>query len=382
MGEGETMLTDHKPDQLWFSFVKEIQAFHYSISSLDRIWEVLFPSRDDTSWHHLRIVNYLESFVFVDIAGNAGALEFQESGGIKPLQGFADPQLDVWGELIGSAMAWLRQVRKDWIATNKRVQLEFPLELRQGTVPQSLIRASFPAIYRLDADLGTVKTQKIIALIEDGYLWKLEHTERKSLTANEYFNYCRIAYIAARCEGELFDENLSGRELYRMFADGRDDGLLQIDGDSNEEFSDWIDHRHPLRRTGGHPWEIKRGGNTTHISLVVYRPTYSQNGRFVVELHGESLGRMAETLRMFLAILEAGLPISIANAEAVRKRLLAQDTVGIIPAHVSYHRANQRFRKDQDVFEVMHYKDIGRYKRRVTPFITWEALPILRPLDS
>lgn len=381
MAEGEIMIKDTKHDQLLFSFMEELQAFHYSVSSLDRIWEVLFPSRDDT-WHHLKIVNYLESYVLVDIAGNAGALEFQEPGGIRPVQGFEESRLDLWGELIGSARAWLKLVRKDWIATNKRVQQEFPLELRQGTVPHSLIRASFPAIYRLDADLGPVKTQKIIALIEDGYLWKSEHTERKSLTANEYFNYCRIAYIAARRDDELFDENLSGRELYRMFADGRDDGLLQIDGDSSEEFSDWIDHRHPLRCTGGHPWEIKRGGNTTHISLVVYRPTYSKNERFVVELHGESLGRMAETLRMFLAIHEAGLPILIANAEAVRKRLLAQDTVGIIPIYVSYHRANQRFRKDQDVFEVMHYKDIGRYKRRVTPFITWEALPLLRPLDS
>jgi len=374
------MVKESRLDQLLFSFVQEIQAFHYTISSLDHIWDVLFPSQDD-KWHHLRIVNYMESYMFVDISGNAGGLEFPKPEEVRPSYGFERTQPDLWPELIISALAWLKRLRKDWIANSKRVQLEYPLDLRQGIVPHSLIRSSFPEYYRLDVSLGQDKTQKIIDLIENGYLRKSEHTDPKSLTANEYFAYCKIAYIAARREDETVDENLSGRELYRLFADGRDDGLLQIDGDSCEEFSTWIDHTHPLRKVGGHPWEIKRGGNTTHINLAVYRPPYSQDGRYAIELSGESLGRMAETLHMLYAIHEAGLPISITNPEAVRKRLLAQDSIGIIPANESYHRANQRFRKDQDVFEVMHYKDIGRYKRRVTPFITWEPLPLLLPID-
>jgi hypothetical protein len=377
----ETIMKDSNLDQLLLSFVDEIHAFHYTISSLDRIWDVLFPGEND-KWHHLRIVKYQERYFFIDIAGNTGGLEFQKLHGISPLSGFEIPEIDSWAKLIGHARAWLKLLRKDWIATNKRVQLEFPLNLRQGTAPHALIRSSFPNFYRLDADIGPEKTQKIITLIEDGYLWKSEHTECKTLTANEYFNYCRIAYIAAQREDETVDESLSGREMYRRFADGRDEGLLDIDGDSSDEFSAWIDHTHPLRETGGHPWEIKRGGNTTHIRLAVYRPSSFQKESYKIELCGESLGRMAETLRMFLAIHEAGLPISITNPEAVRKRLLAQDTIGIIPVHAHFHRANQRFRKDQDVFEVMHYKELGRYKRRITPFINWEPIPILQPTNQ
>ena len=30
----------------------------------------------------------------------------------------------------------------------------------------------------------------------------------------------------------------------------------------------------------------------------------------------------------------------------------------------------------------MYYKEFGRYKRSVTPFITWEALPLLQLKDS
>ena len=86
---------------------------------------------------------------------------------------------------------------------------------------------------------------------------------------------------------------------------------------------------------------------------------------------------LVETIRMFLAIHEAKLPISIANPEGVRKRLLAQDNIGIVPCYASLHRANQHSGKEQDVFDVMHYDELGRFKRRITPFISWEPLPIL-----
>ena len=174
----------------------------------------------------------------------------------------------------------------------------------------------------------------------------------------------------------------TNREMYERYADGRHEGLLDIDPDSGKEFADWIDGKHPRRGRGGHPWEIKRGGNTTHIDLCVMRPSSYRNEGFKAELCGESIGRMVETMRMLLAIHKSGRPISIANPESVRKRLLALDTIGIIPHYTFPHRASQHFPKDQDVFDVLHYDDLGRYKRRITPFITWEPLPILKPIDA
>ncbi len=198
------------------------------------------------------------------------------------------------------------------------------------------------------------------------------------MTAADYFHYCKIAYLAAKCQDESIDESLSGSEMYARYADGRHEGLLNIDPDSAQEFADWIDGKHPLKKVGGHPWEIKRGGNTTHINLAVTRPPYQREG-FRIELRGEAISRMVETLQMLLAIHATNLPITIANPEGVRKRLLAQDNIGIIPVYTSLHRANQHFGKEQDVFDVLHYDDLGRFKRRITPFITWEPLPILKP---
>jgi hypothetical protein len=166
--------------------------------------------------------------------------------------------------------------------------------------------------------------------------------------------------------------------MYKIYSDGRHEGLLDIDPSSEQKFADWIDGKHPKRERGGHPWEIMRGGNTTHIDLAVSRPFSYRKEGFKIELCGESICRMVETLRMFLAIYEAKIPISIANPEGVRKRLLAQDNIGFIPSYAALHRANQHFSEDDDVFDVMHYNDLGRFKRRITPFITWEPLPIIK----
>jgi hypothetical protein len=87
---------------------------------------------------------------------------------------------------------------------------------------------------------------------------------------------------------------------------------------------------------------------------------------------------MVETMRMLLAIHAAKLPISIANPEGVRQRLLAQDNIGIIPCHASLHRANQRFPQEKHVFDVTYYAELGQYKRRIAPFISWEPLPLLK----
>ena len=96
---------------------------------------------------------------------------------------------------------------------------------------------------------------------------------------------------------------------------------------------------------------------------------------------GPSIGSLVETIRMLLAIHDAGLPISIADQKGVGKRLLAQDNIGIVPCYDSLHRANQHFGEDEGVYDVMYFDDLGRFKRRITPFITWEPLPIFKPAD-
>jgi hypothetical protein len=372
-----------------FAFVEELSEFSYELSVLDHVWNIFFPVKGD-KWHYLHVTKYKNTFYITHVDGG-GSLEVEKKKGVRIMDvmgassySFEDhgQSTTTWETLIASARDWLKVARKDWIKANKQIQAEYPLHHRYGVVPNSLIRTCLPDVYRLDKELGKDKTWKLVRLIEDGFFLKAENTEVSSITAEDYFHYCRIAYIAGKRKEEIVDESLSGREMYSRYADGRHEGLLDINPASKQEFADWIDSKHPKRESGGHPWEIKRGGNTTHIDLTVSRPpSYRQEG-FKVELRSESTGRMVETIRMFLAIHEANFPISIANPEGVRKRLLAQDNIGIIPSYTSLHRANQHFSQDEDVFDVMHYDDLGRFKRRITPFITWEPLPILRSRDT
>ena len=378
------------PTSAIFAFVDELADFSCELSGLDRVWHVLSPGQGD-EWQRLHINQYRQTFFVTHVSGDADGLEIEPGKGVRTVatpgafssgdianQAYRDT---VWEPLIISARQWLKVVRKDWITANRRVQAEYPLRYRYGILPNALVRASLPDVCRLDRELGITKTRKLARLVEDGFFIRPENTERMSMTAEDYFTYCRIAYLAGKSKGEEIEESLSGRDMYARYADGRHEGLLDIDPSSAQEFAEWLDGTHPKRETGGHPWEIKRGGNTTHIDLAVFRPSVCRKEGFKVELRGEASSRMVETMRMFLAIHNAGLPVSIANPEGVRKRLLAQDNIGIIPAYASLHRANQHFGKDDDVFDVMHYDDLGRFKRRTTPFITWEPLPILKPGD-
>ena len=368
-------------------FLKELQKFDYDLSVNDPVWKVLFKDLY-SKWRCIHVVLYQESFYITDIEGESGVLEVKSSESINMIvsrfQSHPKPvyedeyMLGVWENLISSAHKWLRYVKKDWIRANKQVQNEYPLNYRYGIVPNCLARESLPNIYRLDNDLGKKRTRILIRLIEDGFFDKDENTTVSSMTADRYFEYCKIAYVAGARKTDNVDKSLTGRELYKRFADGRHEGLLDISPDSEQEFADWIDGKHPKKSTGGHPWEIKRGGNTTHIDLAVSRPS-SGKERFIVQLRGESLGRMLETMKMLLAIYDAGLPITIANPESVRSRFLGQDNIGIIPKYDNLHRANQHFHPTENVFDVIHYSDLGRNKRRLAPFIKWEVLPILKP---
>ncbi len=148
---------------------------------------------------------------------------------------------------------WLKAITKDWIKTNKQIQVEYPLHQRYGTAPNILIRNSLPDIYKLDKELGKKDTRKLVKLIEDGFFFKTENMTGSSMTAADYFQYCRIAYIAGKRKGDTVDESLPGREMYSLYADGRHEGLMDICPNSAQEFSDWIDGSHPKRTHGGIP---------------------------------------------------------------------------------------------------------------------------------
>lgn len=149
-------------------------------------------------------------------------------------------------------------------------------------------------------------------------------TRLSEMTADLFFNCCQLGYEANGYEGA---EKLTSKELYYTHADGRDEGLSELDGSSAEAFSTW---HHNKAHQGGHPWEVCRGGNSTHISLYVH---HDEKG-WRLRLAGSSVGRSVETVKFYLALSEHGLPVYLDNAVELAAMLMGKDYIGIVPEDV------------------------------------------------
>jgi len=370
-----------------YSLLNNLKQFQYRYDG-DRLWHIIFL-HEKSKWHKITVQQYRDTHYISLSDKDICSLEVVNGKSVSAYStwhrsfgyGGEDNLEETWDPYINSSHAWLKNIQNDWVKANAKIIADYPLNCRRGYVSHALVRASLPDIYRLDAVLGKKKVEQFIKIVESNYFHDSQKTVCSIMTANKFFDYCKIAYIASQEKPNTIDKKLSGKELYKKYADGRHEGLLDIDLDSVDEFSSWLDGTHPKRDRGGHPWEIKRGGNTTHIDLYVSRPSYSNKDGFIVTVNAHAITRLAEAICMFLGLYDAGLPIKISDPEVIRRRLLAQDNIGIVAKYSSLHRANQGYPQDQDVHDVMYFDDLGRYKRRIKPFIVWDPLPMLVPMN-
>ena len=112
-----------------YNFLNELSHFSYTLSSLDRVWDILF-SDEANRWHHLRVNTYKDTFFVTHISGGGGCLEVEPDVYVRVLQNtgissYSDQnrsQADlVWEPLIRSACSSLKVVRKEWIKANKQI---------------------------------------------------------------------------------------------------------------------------------------------------------------------------------------------------------------------------------------------------------------------
>jgi hypothetical protein len=240
-----------------------------------------------------------------------------------------------------------------------------------------LVRYYCPDIWRIDQELGEENLRKFVSMVETGKISPFHDGRVKDLTAAQYFEYCKVAYLNSHLDLDEKTRQLSGIELYKLFADGRHEGLTEIEQDSVSEFRDWMEGKHPKKQPGGHPWEILRGGNTTHISLYVTQDRFGTDNQYEIRLQGNSIVRIAETLKIYLGLMDKQLTVAIDDPEKIRRRLLGQDSIGIVPEYLSLHRAQNLF--DRRVDDVMHLHAFGKAQKEICRLAAWEELVCLRP---
>jgi hypothetical protein len=150
-------------------------------------------------------------------------------------------------------------------------------------------------------------------------------------------------------------------------ADGRDEGLVDIAGDPEKAFDDWYcDKSH----RGGHPWEICRGGNSTHISLIVHK----KKEGWQLYLAGSSRARVLEAARMAIALSENDVPFILADAQELLRMLKGIDYCGIVPKDVTPKYCHNCFPREDNIIDFInpwHDKEVVEVIKK---YATWYPL--------
>jgi hypothetical protein len=197
---------------------------------------------------------------------------------------------------------------------------------------------------RPDIKLGDELIEKLKKAVN--HTKKNQFTLLPEMTANLYFRVCEMCYDANGYFKNKAD-TLSPRDKYLSFADGRDASLRDIDGDSPEAFSEWY---HGGKRIGAHPWEICRGGNSTHISLQVYE----KNGKWIFDLSGSSIMRIEETARMAVALYDNKIPFDLRDADEIVRMVTGEDFIGIVPDTIFPRYCHSLFPKEDRIIDFMN----------------------------
>ncbi|MBQ6960654.1 MAG: hypothetical protein IJP78_06725 [Clostridia bacterium] len=155
---------------------------------------------------------------------------------------------------------------------NEDVNAHLPYWFRTGVIKRNILWENDPA-WKEDAldGLSAETVTEFRKLLDSGANEPDKIGRITSFTANDFFRACACGYRAL----DYDCGTLSPSALYLRYADGRDEGLTGTGHGLNE--GPGIDFNDPAawdvwffsQRGGGHPWEVVRGGNSTHVDLFV-----------------------------------------------------------------------------------------------------------------
>ena len=239
---------------------------------------------------------------------------------------------------------------------NDEVRANLPYWFRTGVIRRTALWEKDPEYSKQNAldGLTPETVEEFKRLLCSGVNDVQKIGRIKAFTANDFFRACALGYKALGYDCE----DRSPSELHRKYADGRDEGLTGACYGLNE--GPGIDFDNPVAwnqwyfgaRSGGHPWEIVRGGNSTHVDLVVRhderdlewmlpagkisQEEYERrkaNAGFYFLISGKH--RPLESVTFYTTLSAAGLPVILNDAEEIMARFDGSDYVGIVPRHDS-----------------------------------------------
>ncbi len=309
-----------------------------------KYWKECYP--EETKWYGFHTAKYENNLYFYfggKLFWSVNETEFQEdaaktSWSLAYFEQFAD-----W--LLEKISEETNKLKLDTIAYNSYIQQNLPWFKRLGKIRRKEFwEVMGTDTIRPDIKLGDDLIEKLKRALSQ--MKENQCTLLPEMTSNKYFKVCELCYNA----NNYFKNSakkISPRNKYLSMADGRDGGLRDIESDSPEEFSEWY---HSGGWAGSHPWEICRGGNSTHISLQVY----PKNGQWIFNLAGSSINRVEETVRMAVTLYENNIPFELRDADEIERMITGIDFIGIVPDTVFPRYCRSLFPKEDRIIDFMN----------------------------
>ncbi|MCL2711803.1 MAG: hypothetical protein FWD37_00805 [Methanomassiliicoccaceae archaeon] len=236
---------------------------------------------------------------------------------------------------------WLLSVVNEVIASvrngtyNDPVRANLPYERRRGKILRKDYWQIFPE--EKEWHLKEISQQEI-----DRFVLQMESQSDdspkgrlKEMTAGKFFDCCRLGYEANNYKGT---DELSAKELYQKHGYDFNSDLLDLNPDSAKEFCDMV----KSRQYNGHPWRVCSGGSSTSISIY---PANDEKGWYL-SLSGSCRGRSVETIKFYLALTDAGIPVYLNDGKELANMITGRDHIGIVPEGIFPRYCSSWFPKE------------------------------------
>lgn len=201
----------------------------------------------------------------------------------------------------------------------------------------------------------------------DDYKKYIETTKQKykcigrinTMTAQNYYDICKLCYKSINLEGV---KELTSKELFYKYADGRDCGLKDIDSNNNLEFAKWVE------KANDHACQIRMGSSTSRIDLWVRK---DEKGYYLT-LSGKYLWISNEVIKFYVELIKHNIPVYLYDAEMIRNRLIGKGLVGIVPYNVFPRYCESFF--EEDICDFINLPDYPKDFNKYLQYIKWQDI--------
>jgi hypothetical protein len=310
-----------------------------NLKEFEDLWHYYYP--DKMKWYNFAISKYADVHYFYINS----KLTFQFKLDDTKSDDCFDFQKKLTEWLLKKTEQTLVLIKNNVKSYNDFINSNLPYRKRTGRILRSDFWTIFP---EFGQEFYNAFSPEIIEILNKVKV-QSESKTFKYLTAinsGDFFRFCEIGYDA----NKYFDKSdkiLTAREKYIAMADGRDCGLTMLNEQSNKDFSKWYETE---KNCGGHPWEICRGGNSTHISLYICQ---DKNGWYL-RLEGSSRARVIETIKIAIALYKKEIPFILGKAEEICRMASGVDYIGIVPENVTPRYCHSYFPAEDKIIDFMN----------------------------